>query len=206
MKKIYLFIIFSFVFINQIGLADNSSAVSVNYSPNDLYIVADGAYYAKCIPETLYESREKGKTLIYIARKDKDLLEYTFNWYSPKLCIGWCGFISVVRFGPCYQGVKATTNDLALAFYKGRDMVAQYSIWDILENKSNDVQKALDYGIFKDVTGFVRIFKKDGKNILNYKPNIGFEVILYNNKKILFNARTGKEIITSENIFTRKKK
>ncbi len=67
------------------------------------------------------------------------------------------------------------------------------------------MQKALDYGVFKDVPGFVRIYKKDKKNVLNYKPDTGFEVILYNNKKILFNVHTGKEIITSENIFTRKK-
>ncbi len=46
MKKNCLFIIFFFTLINQIGLADNSSAVSVNYAPNDLYIVADGAYYS----------------------------------------------------------------------------------------------------------------------------------------------------------------
>jgi len=205
MNKIYLFIIFFFIIIIQIGLADNNSAVSIWYGPNDLYIAADGAYYAKCIPESSYGDSEKGKTLIYIAKKDKDLLQYTFNWYSPKLCIGWCGIISVVRFGPCYQGIKATTNDLALAFYKGRDLAAKYTIWDFLEDKTNDVQKALDYGIFKDVTGYVRIFRKEGRNRLDNSPATGFEVILYNNKKILFNVRTGKKIPVSKNISTMKK-
>lgn len=178
------------------------------------YIVANGVWYAKCIPSDAPtiadrispEDRQwKGKTFVYWMGKDGDKLEYTFDWYSPHTYIsGYGGGVTLVRQGRWPGGHKASPKDLALSFYRNDQLVATYSTLDLAESERNVSYSVSHYMVIKEVVGFVDIFKKVGEDTLFNQPAHGFEVILHDGRHLLFDPQTGQRIPMVEGISTRR--
>lgn len=169
------------------------------------YMVANGAWYAKCIPSGSYQNREEGTTRIYLADRDSDKLIYTFDWYSPEIYItGWGGGVSIVRMGPWPRGDKVTSNDLAVAFYHDGELLRRYSTLDIVGEENSVSISVSHYTAFKEVIGFVHIYEKRGRDTLTSNPGYGFEVVLHDDRHIVFDPKTGNKVLLGFNIFTRR--
>ena len=149
---------------------------------NRLYVVANGAWYAKSVPA---EPRgTKGKTLVYLAKEDGDKLQYSYDWYSPHdLCLmQWAWGVSVVRFGPWQRGSKASKEDFEMAFYNGDKLLAQYSALDIAGSEENVSQSISHYTVIRKVLGYRWIRSND----------YVFEIERTDGKILAFDIGTGK--------------
>ena len=102
--------------------------------------VAAGPYgrcYAKSVPDHLYdpvdEPRQQGRTMVYRVGNSQDVLVQTFDWFSQRLFVrcGAADNIAVVRIGPWHRGHDPHPDHLAIAFYKGGELVKRYSTLDI---------------------------------------------------------------------------
>jgi hypothetical protein len=177
-----------------------------------LYVVANGAWYAKCIPLGKYSplssssnEHERGKTLIYLAGNEMDRLIYTLDWYSPRIFItGKGGGVSIVRLGKWPSGQKASEKDLAISFYRKDKIIASYSTLDLAGAESNVSTSVSHYTVIKEIVGFVNIFKRIGRDTLTNDPDYGFEVVLHDDRHVVFDLNTGKQIPILQDIFTKR--
>ena len=134
---------------------------------NSIYVTGNGARYAKCIPSEEYGTN--GVTQIFLARENEDILEYSYNWYSPREVMfhRWLWGLSVVRFGPGPRGEKACKEDLVLAFYDGEKLMASYSTLDIAGNPTNVQQFVSHYTVIQKVHGY-RQWKRVSPHIASF--------------------------------------
>jgi len=204
MKTIYTALILLFVGV-AFSCADQEAS-------RIIYVVANGAWYAKCIPFGEYDQLtgtnndyEKGKTLIYLAGDETDRLIYTLDWYSPRIFItGNGGGISIVRLGKSPRGQKASEKDLAISFYRNGKLVATYSTLGLARSESNVSTSVSHYRVIKEIVGFVSIRKSVGRDTLMNDPDYGFEVVLHDDRHLIFDLNTGKQIPISQDIITQK--
>lgn len=198
MKFKHIITLLVLVAVPSITLADQEG-------PNELYVTGNGPFYLKCIPDEGYGEQEKGKTLVYLAGKEQDTLIETFNWYSPRAFVtGWGGGVSVIRLGPWHRGSKASASDLGIAFYRDDKLVARYSTLDLAGTERNVSWSVSHYEVIKDVVGIVRVFEKKGEDILSADPEYGFEIVLHDGRRLLFDIHTGKKVKVTDNIFTKR--
>jgi hypothetical protein len=135
------------------GLADDEAS-------NVAHVVAApyGRCYAKSVPNHIYDPadgpRQQGRTMVYRVGDAEDVLVQTFDWFSQRLFVR-CGPVDdivVVRLGPWHRGHGPHVDHLAIAFYRGGNLLKRYSTLDI----SGD-EKAQSGGpsIYKNVSASV---------------------------------------------------
>jgi hypothetical protein len=152
---------------------------------NSTYVKSSthGERYAKCVPGERYGS--KGATRIYLVRDEQDVLETTYEWYTPTIYLhGTDRGGSVVRFGPWHRGRKASQDDLAVAFYLSGKLLRQYSTLDIA-GRDNVSQSVSHYQVFGKVIGYRHVEGADWNTW-------AFDVEGINGKVISFDAKTGE--------------
>jgi len=163
-------------------------------APNRTFVTASttdgttshGDRYAKCIPRET--SGTNGVTKIYRVTNDKDVLEHTYNWYSPQVYLsGASEKTSVVRFGPWSSGHRANTNDLALAFYYDGRLLKSYSTLDIAGKTNNVSNSVSHYTWCQRVSGYGYIVSAS-TNFLIY----GFALKTNDGRTLCFNVTTGE--------------
>ena len=116
-----------------------SAAQADNEASNVAHVAAspDGRCYAKSLPDHVYDPepgpRQQGRTLLYRVGDLEDTLVREFDWFSQRLFIKCAPSddILVVRLGPWQRGHDPRGDHLAIAFYKGGELVKQYSTLDI---------------------------------------------------------------------------
>lgn len=168
-----LLITFIFLFV--------SFSASCDQEAGNLPIVKSseyGRYYAKSVPDENYGS--KGKTFFYVVDKDQDKLACTFDWFSNQMFILDNGGV-VVRLGPWARGHKASSDHLAIAFYKDCKELRSYSTLDIAGTEDNVSSSVSHYQIFEKIFEFRWIDSND----------FAFDVNTFDGKAISFDASTG---------------
>jgi hypothetical protein len=159
------------------ALADDEASNAAN--------VAAGPYgrcYAKSMPEHIYDPegipRQQGRTEIYRVQDSQDILLEAYDWFSQQLFV-LCGpgpETTVVRIGPWHLGHNPRTDDLALAFYRGGQMLKRYTTLDIagdiadgeleqnggLSNYKNVSASVSHYTVLNSDPELIRITTADG--------------------------------------------
>jgi len=190
--KLLVFIIF---FISEVSFGDFVSS-------RDIYVTANNtSIYAKCIPEGSGENREEGRTLVYRAKPNEDVLLYSFDWYASQTYITR---LNTVRVGSAPTGHQASESDLGIAFYHETNMVARYSMLDLAGSKDNVMVWASHYSVIKNIGGFIRVQKKYESAAEYTDPIYCFELLLHDDRKLIFNIKTGKIIELSADMTIRK--
>lgn len=172
--------------------------------PRDVYVVGNGAWYAKCVPSGGREQRESGTTSVYLAGRETDQLMYQFGWYASRIYIsGWGGGCSVIRIGPWARGRRASDEHLAIAFYQDGRLLCQYSTLDISGSELNVEFSASHYTVVKEHIGFVHIYEKNEKGTVYSSPSYGFEIVLNDGSHVVFDPKTGSRVMMGFNMFTK---
>lgn len=178
------------LFVLMMTLAP-SRALADQEASNRAYVTSSkyGHFYARSLPSESYGT--KGKTEIYAVNKDGDKLLHTYPWFAPKIYLeGFLGSNSfyVVQKGPWARGRRASAKHLAIALYKGPQLLKRYSSTDIFKVTGKLSNSVSHYRVFKKITGFQRPF---GNQLV-------FEVMGFNNQTLMFNADTGAMITPDE--------
>lgn len=116
-----------------------SSAVADDEASNVAHVVAGpyGRCYAKSVPDHVYdpedEPRQQGRTMVYRVGNSEDVLVQRLDWFSKQLFVRCApgDDIVVVRLGPWHRGHDPHADHLAIAFYKGGQLLKRYSTLDI---------------------------------------------------------------------------
>lgn len=171
-------------------LAAANTAFADEEAGNRAYVQSSeyGLFYGKSVPAEPYGL--KGKTQIFQVIPEQDQLLYTYDWYSPEIFIS--GFtagptVYVVKFGAWNRGHVATSQDLAVAFYKNDKLLKEYSTLDIAQNENNVSASVSHYTVFNKKLGFRRPW---GNQLI-------FDVERDNSEVISFDLETG-EIISPD--------
>jgi len=176
-----------------------------------IHVAANGPWYAKCVPVDVPNHADrinpddlqwKGKTFVYMAKADRDELLYTFDWFSPKIYISRHG--DIVRIGKWPEGTKASAKALAISFYSSGKLAAAYSTLDLAGSERNVQASVSHHTVIQEIVGFVRIFKKVGRDTLTNDPGYGFEIVLHDGQRLVFDPSTGKQIEISQDMFTKR--
>jgi len=186
-----------FLTIILILLFSINSLFADQEASNRLYIKSSeyGECYAKCFPDEEYGG--KGKTYIYLVRKDTDLLEHVFDWYSKQIFLKSGSPFSIVRLGPWARGRNPIDSDLAIAFYSLEKnsfdkKLKEYSTLDIAKIAYDDSSaisvSVSHYTVFKEIQGYHWI--RGNK--------FSFDVKTYENKILSFDISTGQLIDKEE--------
>ena len=146
-----------------------------------------GRCYAKSVPRTLYAS--EGTTKMYSVQVGDDVLLHTFAWYSPRLFLE-CNVgrpkqgvsASLVRFGSWPRGSKATSRELAIAFYYDGKLAKAYSTLDIAGSPDNVSASESHYTVFNRVDGY----RWHESNLAT------FEVLASDGRLLIFDPTTGE--------------
>ena len=148
------------VFIAALLLAPVAAGAD-NEAANSPRVFASryGNCYAKSVPVEAYG--DKGVTRVFMANVGTDKLMHTYNWYAPQLFLecnvapaGKPVAVSVARIGPWPRGRRANASDLALAFYRGGQLVKQYSTLDIAGAEENVSASVSHYGVLDQIDGY----------------------------------------------------
>ena len=102
--------------------------------------VVDGPYglcYARSVPlygrDPFHGPRQQGHTEIHVVGEGEDTLVERHEWFSQTLFL-LCRpgtEILLVRVGPWHRGYDPRPDHLAIAFYRGGQLVRRYSTLDI---------------------------------------------------------------------------
>jgi len=145
------------IFFAAMALLLGMRAWADSEAPNRVYVTAApyGQFYAKSIPEGRGDT--EGRTEIYqVGEPDK--LIHTYPWYSQNVYLfGWSGGdVYAVQTGPWQRGYEASSEHLALAFYRNGALVKKYSTLDIA-GKPNNVSRSIShYTVIREIIGFSR--------------------------------------------------
>ena len=90
-----------------------------------------------------------------------DRLVHTYNWYAQQLFLecnaaaaGKPVAVAVARIGPWHRGRRATTADLAIAFYHDGKLVKHYSTLDIAGSPDNVNASVSHFRVFEHTDGY----------------------------------------------------
>jgi hypothetical protein len=132
--------------IALLGLVGVNPALADQEASN-LSHVASGPYghcYAKSVPTHIFdpedEPRQQGVTEVYRVTDAEDVLVNVYDWFSQRLFV-LCSpvdDISVVRIGPWQRGHDPQADHLAIAFYRGGNLIKSYSTMDIAGGEDAD--------------------------------------------------------------------
>ncbi|WP_342074910.1 hypothetical protein [Yoonia sp. SS1-5] len=124
----------------SMALADDvpSNTVVLHHGEPSLGNRLENDCYAKSTPKYTYdpdeEIRQQGETELFLSIDKEDVLIHTYDWFSQSLHIYNCGSaeeVTVARHGPWHRGSAARSDHLALAFYRGGQLLRRYSTEDI---------------------------------------------------------------------------
>lgn len=195
------------LFITLAGLVGSSAALADQEARNVAH-VASGPYgrcYAKSIPAHIYDpdgaSRQQGRTRIYRVDNSEDVLLHQFDWFSQKIFLK-CGPSQntlVVRVGPWHRGHDPRPEHLAIAFYKGDQLLKQYSTSDIagdekavngsLSRYRNVSASVSHYMVFASEPTMVKITKSDGPI---FRDDWVIEAETVDGRLLVFDMATGE--------------
>ena len=109
--------------------------------------IADGPYgrcYARSVPlhgqDPMGAPRQQGHTEVYAVGDAEDVLVQRYDWFSQTLFL-LCRpgtEILLVRVGPWHRGHDPQPDHLAIAFYRGGQLVRRYSTQDIAGNARSE--------------------------------------------------------------------
>ena len=118
-----------------------------------------GNCYAKSLPLELYGG--KGTTKVYMVEAGTDRLVHSYNWYAQQLFLecnvapaGKPAAVSVARTGPWPRGRRANASDLAIAFYRGGQLLKQHSTLDIAGTPENVSASVSHYTVLGHIDGY----------------------------------------------------
>ncbi len=184
-------------------------AVSVSFAdtigPSSFYITVapDRKHYARCIPEKPDNQSEAGKTLVFLATPTGDKLIHEFDWYSPNIFIGYRA--SIVRLGPLYRGKAASPDHLAISFYdQAGKLLKRYSTLDLAGRPENVSASTSRYTVIKETVGLVSVYEKAQGNAQPKHVGFGFEIVLQNDERWVFDTLTGSRLQISADMFTQR--
>ena len=193
-----------FVLLTLIFLAMPASA---DQEASNVPHVASGSYgrcYAKSIPAHIYDPRDQvrqqGVTRIYQVGLEEDTLIEEYKWFGQKIYLDCVGNSTptIVRLGPWHRGHDASEDHLALAFYRGGQLVKKYSTLDISGGELNtepsfskykNVSASVShYTVFKEYPKLVTITHQDGSN---FHQEQVIKAVTIDNRELIFNLSTG---------------
>ncbi len=185
-----------------------TSAFSDSEVSNFTHVVTGnyGRCYAKSVPKHVSDPhgkpRQQGHTEIYRVEKKKDVLLHRFDWFSHKLFIRCFHKVEAftVRVGPWHRGHNPRADHLAIAFYKGKQLLKRYSTLDIAGG-----QKAKNGGLseYKNVVASVSHYAVfvSGPEMLNqseaikkFKKNWVIKAKTVDGRLLIFDVMTGELI------------
>lgn len=148
-----------------------------------------GNCYAKSVPVDTYG--EKGVTRVFLVSAGTDKLMHTYSWYAPQLfleCnvapVGKPVAVSVARIGPWPRGRHANAYDLAVAFYRGGQLLKQYSTLDIAGAAENVSASVSHYEVLDQIDGYRWRAAND----------YTFQVRTVDGRSLSFDAATGEQL------------
>lgn len=129
--------------------------------------VAAGPYgrcYAKSVPLHIYDPdgapRQQGRTEVYRVADGADELVVSHDWFAQTLFLTCLPEVRIVRIGPWHRGHEARADHLALAFYRGAELLRSYSTLDIAgETVSASVSH---YTVFSKEPELLKIVSNEG--------------------------------------------
>ncbi|MSQ70229.1 MAG: hypothetical protein EXR27_02920 [Betaproteobacteria bacterium] len=142
-------------------LLSPTAAVADNEARNTTRIFASryGNCFAKSVPMETYG--EKGVTKVFLVGAGTDRLVHTYNWYAPQVFLecnvapaGKPVAVSVARIGPWPRGRRANASDLAIAFYRGGQLLKRYSTLDIADAPDNVSASVSHYSVLDHIDGY----------------------------------------------------
>ena len=148
-----------------------------------------GNCYAKSVPVETYG--DKGVTRVFMVNAGTDKLMHTYNWYAPQLFLecnvapaGKPVAVSVARIGPWPRGRRANASDLAVTFYRGGQLLKQYSTLDIAGAAENVSASVSHYGVLDQIDGYRWRTAND----------YTFQVRTVDGRSLSFDAATGEHL------------
>ncbi len=152
--------------------------------PNVLHIEISfgGGYYAKSVPAKGWGT--EGETRIFKVGKKKDVLIAKYPWYAAHLYLEPADDgIDVVRPGVWARGTEASSDDLAMEFYKNDKWLKRYSNLDLAGDPGNVTRSISHYSVIREYRGF-RF--ENGLTV--------FGITLIDGRQLDFSADTGEII------------
>lgn len=163
--------------------------------------VAAGPYgrcYAKSVPDHLYDPedgpRQQGRTTLYrVTGAATDEAVHTYPWFSQSLHVlcGWQDDDMIVRLGPWHRGHEARADHLAIAFYRGGQLLRSYSTLEIAgqpEGASAVSASVSHYTVFSEPPRLVQQITED--NAI-FRESWIVEAKTVNGRTLRFDPQTG---------------
>lgn len=151
-----------------------------------------GRCYVKAVPDGYYDT--KGKTFVYVVRKDADLLVHTFPWYSQQVhlqgnMVGAQGYhegsgVSLVRMGAWSRRDRPSREELALAFYYNGRLLAAYSTLDIAGKTMAHSRSVSHIRVIREVKGYRWVTGNSW----------AFDIVTVDGRTLSFNPVTGRKL------------
>ncbi len=151
--------------IALVWLALGQGAAADQEASNVAHVAAGpyGRCYAKSVPRHLYdpegEPRQQGRTEVYRVADGADSLVLSFDWFAQQLFLTCLPEVRIVRVGPWHRGHEARDDHLALAFYRGAELVRSYST---LEIAGGEVSASVShYSVFREGPALTRVVRHE---------------------------------------------
>lgn len=169
--------------------------------------VAAGTYgrcYAKSIPTHIYDpddqARQQGVTRVYRVGNEKDVLVEEYQWFSQRIYLDCMGgaLPTVIRLGPWHRGHNPKDDHLALAFYRGGQLIKKYSTLEISGGEINsdpsfskykNVSASVShYTVFKEFPKMATITHQEGSI---FREERVIKALTIDNRELIFDLSTG---------------
>jgi hypothetical protein len=195
------------VAIAAAGLLSAAIAHADDEASNVAHVAAGpyGRCYAKSVPHHVYDPeegpRQEGVTRIYQVEATADVLVHVYDWFSRRLFLkcGPLGDVLVARIGPWHRGHDPSSNHLALAFYRGGDLLMRYSTLDIAGNElavdggfskyRNASASVSHYTVFESGPELIKVVSLDG---LVFTENWVIQATTIDGRMLTFDLETGE--------------
>ena len=163
-----------------------------------------GRCYAKSVPTHIYDPgqgpRQQGRTTVFRVGEKSDEPAHTYDWFSQVIFVR-CGFgddINLVRVGPWHRGHNPQSDHLAIAFYRGGELLKSYSTLDIagaekaqengLSKYQNVSVSVSHYTVFETGPTMIRVTDSEGSS---FEDDWVIRAKTVDGRQLIFDMATG---------------